>query len=405
MRLSFIVVRYLFGVVLCLAVTFAHSFAANATFSKDGRHLYFVGSSNFPSALGIVRGTLFDIDVGKQSASQIDLGPLINNHSIVAVCISNSGDLLVATDKDAWSCNIQKKSCTKICDAPEGVWFDNMAYDPKNGGILFRAGDGSGKNGAVFLKAGTSKPLPVLVRPVEYVQDLQGMTFSPTGELYFGTRGDLWRGIIAQDEVAKGHPEGETRSWHLAAERIAPLAKAYNAPGVRVEMAGVAVARTKLYVLLNRLRDSGHVDETVLRIQKPETVPGADAGVVENEAADSLHLSVKEIASVGVPADLVGWTLCASLDGKRVFYGYVTNHNEVFDIPSLVAAGKAYIIENDGKPRELKLKLPEQASPTASPTARPALQKHPFEKEPDYMKRLKQQVDEIIATPRPSQSP
>jgi hypothetical protein len=419
MRLSFIVVRYLFGVVLCLAVNLAPSFAADATFSKDGKHLYVVKSLT----------QLFDVDIEKQSASEIEIGPLISSKpvgemkpSIVAVSASNSGDLVVATAMDAWSCNIEKKVCSKICDAPEGVVFEDMACDPKGRGILFRAGDGSDVKGTFFLERGTSKPLPLYQRSGGRLQDLDGMTFSPTGELYFGTHGALWYGIIAPDEVAKDRPEEETRSWYLAAKRIAPLAQAHDVPNVEVELAGIAIGRTKVYALLNRHPyDSGHVTETVVCLPKPKATIEASTGKVGDRAVDSPHVEVNEIASVRVPADMVAWHLCASRDGKRVFYGYVTNDKEVYDIPSLAAAGKAYLIENDGNPRELKVKLPEQASPTATaapisiatpiriptpfPTATRTGQKRPLENEPDYMKRLKQQVDEIVATPRPSQSP
>ena len=123
----------------------------------------------------------------------------------MALSTSNSGDLFVATTQDAWSCNIDKKSCTKLCSAPEGVEFNDMAYNPKDGGPLFctrtgvepRGESDDPNKGAVYLERGTSKPLPVLLRRLDY---LQGIAFSSDGQLFFGTRGDLWHGIIEQNE-------------------------------------------------------------------------------------------------------------------------------------------------------------------------------------------------------------
>lgn len=108
--------RRVFGITLLLALRSAISFAADATFSKDGKRVYAI---EFASP-GDKTPHLFDVDIEKQSASKIDLGPLINNKPIVAVSTSNSGDLLAATAQDAWSCNIEKKSGRKLCNAPKG---------------------------------------------------------------------------------------------------------------------------------------------------------------------------------------------------------------------------------------------------------------------------------------------
>lgn len=97
----------------------AFSFAADATFSKDAKHVY---------AMEFEESHLVDIDIDKQSASKIAIGPQIENQPVAGVATSNSGDLLVATANAAWSCNIDKRSCTKLWEWNKGG--KHSASDP-----------------------------------------------------------------------------------------------------------------------------------------------------------------------------------------------------------------------------------------------------------------------------------
>jgi len=164
------------------------SAAVEATFSRDGSHVY---------AIDIETPHLLDIDLQKKVVSIVDLGASIDNKSIISVGTAKSGDVLVATARAAWSCNPARKACKKVCSAPEGVQFAAIAYDPKSGGILFStrtdfdwpAQSNNDAAPAMFLAAGTKEPKPVFARRVGF---LDGITFSPDGQLFFGVRGDLW---------------------------------------------------------------------------------------------------------------------------------------------------------------------------------------------------------------------
>jgi hypothetical protein len=384
---TLIAVRRVFGITLLLALASVISFAADATFSKDGQHVYAIESET---------SHLFDIDIAKQSASKIDIGPLINNEPVVAIATSNSGDVLVATAHDAWSCDIDKKSCTKLCSAPEGVEFKEMAYNPKTDALLFSTRTGvdlfegsklDPTEGAFLLEHGAAKPLPVAMRRVAY---MRGIAFSSDGQLFFGTDGDLWQGLII---TSANSAAGDMRV--LDALRCCPLANSEttDATPLQIGVADVAVGHEKLYVLLDSLNASGG---KILRLRRPparltrkEFDQLYDLG--EDEVGARLKLYIEEASSVEMVGDSAGGSrLCTTSDGQRTFFSYGRLGGEM--------KAKVYIVENDGKPRELSVKLPEQAAPT--PTRRP--QKHPVEAEPDYIKRLKQQAGELLATPRPS---
>jgi hypothetical protein len=106
----------------------ARSFAADATFSKDGQRVYLI-QFDTPK--------LTVIDIEKQSTSQMDLRTFTGKQPIVALTLSTAGDLLFVTAHDAWTYSFEKKSCLKLCRSPEGTEFKDLACNPKNGSMLF----------------------------------------------------------------------------------------------------------------------------------------------------------------------------------------------------------------------------------------------------------------------------
>lgn len=314
------------------------SAAVEATFSRDGSHIY---------AIDFETPRLFDIDLQKNVVSTVDLGASIDNKSIISVGTAKSGDLLVATTRAAWSCKPASKACKKLCSAPEGVQFAAMAYDPQSGGILFSTrtdfDDPAQKNNdadsALFLAAGTKEPKPVFARRVGF---LDGITFSPDGQLFFGNHGDLWTGSIESQK------EDDETPWLLDAIRFAPLAtfETTMATPTQVGVFSVAVAKQIVYVHLHRMFGTG--EGNVVRLPRPDKAPAADDAIGQR-----MRLYSKETGAVEVLVDNgTASYLCASADGRRVFFtsGVLGKDHEETE---------AYLIENNGKPREIKLKFPE----------------------------------------------
>lgn len=85
------------------------SAAVQATFSRDGSHLY---------AIDVETPHLFDIDLQKNVVSTVDLGASIDNKPIISLGTAKSGDLLVATPRAAWTCKPESNACKKMCSAP-----------------------------------------------------------------------------------------------------------------------------------------------------------------------------------------------------------------------------------------------------------------------------------------------
>jgi len=315
------------------------SAAVLATFSRDGSHVY---------AIDLETSNLLDINFQKNAISTIDLGASIDNKSIISVGTAKSGELLVATPRAAWSCNPASKACKKLCSASEGVQFAAMAYDPKSRGILFStrtdfdypAQNNDDADPAMFLPAGAKEPKPVWWRRVGF---LDGIAFAPDGQLFFGYRGDLWVGSIAPQE------DNEETPWLLDAIRCAPLAtfETTLATPTQVGVFSVAVAKQMLYVHLHRMFGTG--EGNVVRLPRPQN---ASSGEAEDEVRERMRLYSKETGAVEVLVDngTISY-LCASQDGRRVFFttGVLGKDHDT----------QAYLVENNGKPQEIKLKLPE----------------------------------------------
>jgi hypothetical protein len=316
------------------------SAAVHPTFSRDGSHVYVIDFETLH---------LLDIDLQKNVVSTVDLGASIDKKSIISVGTAKSGDLLVATTTAAWSCKPASKACKKLCSAPEGVQFAAMAYDPKSGGILFStrtdfdwpAQNNNDADPAMFLAAGTKEPKPVWSRRVGF---LDGIAFATDGHLFFGYHGDLWMGSIAAQE------ENEESPWLLDAIRCAPLAtfETTNATPTQVGVFSVAVAKQMLYVHLHRMFGTG--EGNVVRLPKPDS---GSSGEGEDQVSERMRLYSKETGAV----EVLGYNgtesyLCASPDGGRVFFtdGVLGKDHE---------DTKAYLVEKNGKRREIKLKLPD----------------------------------------------
>ena len=318
MRSIFVIAVFVFAA--------AKVFAADATFSIDGKRVY---------ACNYDEPKLAVIDLEKQSVADLDLSEFVGKLEIKAVSLSASGNLLFVTERDVRAYSFEKKKCVKLCSAPEGVKFEDLAYNPKDGGILISTSRGN-EYGSLYLEKNTSKPLSVVMRRVGY---FSGMAFTADGELFFGTRGDLWQAHVEIDKENLQFQQCDLVGW-----RCAPLAtlETQNTTPAQTGVERVAVAGDKLYVHLHRMGGSGWGN--IVRLQKFDHKD-------EDGLKKLFELYAKELLSVETLAENgTASYLCSSPDGKRVFFTTgVLGHDGT----------QAYLIEDNGKPQELNLRFPK----------------------------------------------
>ncbi len=113
---------------LCALCISLPSISAEATFSSDGKRVFLLGwnAAKLPT-----------IDLTTQTTSQLDLSSFTGGAGILALSLSEKGALLFVTAQNAYAYDFEKKSCEKLCSAEAGWKFEDLACDPKTGGILF----------------------------------------------------------------------------------------------------------------------------------------------------------------------------------------------------------------------------------------------------------------------------
>ncbi|MDR3401626.1 MAG: hypothetical protein P4L99_03925 [Chthoniobacter sp.] len=330
--------RPLLLLAVFLALATNQVLAADAAFSKDGHFVYLL---DYRTPQAVARVIVVDVD--KQAVSELDFGKQTNRQQIRGLGVSNAGHLLFTTEQAAWAYHFEKKSCAKLAVPPKDARFLDLAYNRKNSSLLFSTRIGSGppfEGGALILERDGNAPVPMWMRRVGF---LTCMAFTPDGDLFFGTRGDLWHGT-----VQKGDP-GDPRPFWLEGVRSAPLATLETSEGTPTETGvfQIAVAGTKLYVHLHRIGGSG--TGNVIRLTRPpETTVDA-----EDELPHRLAMYTQAISSVEILAENGTYSyLCASPDGRRVFFrGAAKPENE--DKPY-----QFYLVEDNGQPRLLNIELP-----------------------------------------------
>lgn len=315
---------------LGLVSTGPRACAGHGVFSQDGERVYYMQWSD------AMKGKLLEIDVMKETVSELDLREFVKADQIRGICRSKDGNLLVATESGAWACDTAKKTARKLCAAPEGKRFADIVYDPKLRGILLPTWEDNDKESAVFLEDGAKEPISVGMRRV---WRFQGMDFLADGTSFFGTDGDLWMGNFTLEKDRSG---GRVITEGI---RCAPLATRETALGTSDEtgVQEVAIAGKKVYVHLKRLGGTGHGE--IVRVAMPE-FPRAEW--YDNEKR--LKLYAAECASAEfLGKSAIAARLCASPDGRRVFfYGGITDPH----------ARKCFLIEDGGAPKELHVEFP-----------------------------------------------
>ena len=244
------------GKILLLIGVFLPSrpaIAASAVFSQEEASVYLINDDK----------QLLQLDLASGKSNKPTLPKEIHQGQITGLGRSNTGNILVLQGDDllAYDATANKAvlvfSFQKKLSAdgtPEKWKPEDFAYNPTNGSIVFFTTSGENTN-LWFLPKDEKRPIAVFVRRVD---SLEGMSFSPTGQLFFGYRGDLWCGsIVLEPEELRG--KGTVHMYYLNAIRIAPLATLEtddatpSGQGVQVTAAGP----DRIYLQSLRLGGSG----------------------------------------------------------------------------------------------------------------------------------------------------
>lgn len=332
--------------LLTIALSLRVGLAGSAVFTKDETAVYLIDS----------QGQLLRLDLGSGQISKPPLPKELHQGQIAGLGRSNAGYILVlqgddllaydaARDKALVISSFRKKLST---DGEAQKWTpDEFAYNPADGSILFFTT--AGKIHALWLLPKDEEHVkPVFVRRVG---ELEGMSFSETGRLFFGFRGDLWCGTIASDAGGAGGEPPE-HIYYLNAIRIAPIATLEtdeatpSAQGVLVTAAGA----DRIYLHSHRLGGSGF--GTILSVTAPDPKLGT-VSPDQNASDDNsyfeldkrLNLYKAELSSAQFYAENGSESLlCISTPGRKIFYRGSPKGSE---------ESALYLIENDQPPRKV----------------------------------------------------
>ena len=320
--------------------------AGSAVFSQDETTVYLIDNKR----------ELLQIDLGSGQSKKPALPKEIRQGQVSELGRSKTGNILIlegddlvaydpTADRAVSVFSFEKKLATD--GKPEKWSAEDFAYNPIDGSIIFFTT--AGENTSLWYLAKDEKHAkPVFARRVDFIE---GMSFSPSGQLFFGYRGDLWCGSIASDpEGAGGKPPEHI--YYLNAIRIAPLATLEtdeatpSAQGVQVTAAGTA----RIYLHSLRLGGSGFGNILSIIAPNPKvgtvsTDQNADDDRSYFELDKRLELYKTEMVSAQVYAENGSESfLCISGSGKRVFYRGSEKGSE---------EAALYLIENDQPPRKV----------------------------------------------------
>jgi hypothetical protein len=286
--------------------TIERSSGAAAAFSDDGNHVYLLGS-NLP------KGTVLDVDLINFTTKKLNLGVSTEMHGIA----NAPRALLFVTDKSLYRLPLPSGEVGKICDAPTGVTFEDVACNRAQHGILLLC-HGNGKNyrewwPAYYLREQERKPTSLVLRRVNA---LVGAVFDRDGHLFFASGGDIWEGDISKPTELEELPAVE-------ADRFAPLAiletanTTPNSTGARK----LAVAGRTVYAQMTRMGGSGWGE--MISVRWPGE-PKTDEGKAPRTESP-IKLNIETFKSALGAARFYGSNqgasyLCNSPDGRKVFF-------------------------------------------------------------------------------------
>jgi hypothetical protein len=279
------------------------SSGAAAAFSDDGNHVYLL-SSNLP------KGTVLDVDLINFTTTKFNLGVSTEVQGIA----NAPRALLFVTDKSLYRLPLPSGEVAKICDAPVGSYFEDVACNRAKHGILLMCHTKDFRDWpAYYLREQESKPTSLVLRRVKA---LVGAVFDRDGHLFFASGGDLWEGDITTPSEPGEVPAVE-------ADRFAPVAiletanTTPNSTGARK----LAVAGRTVYAQMTRMGGSGWGE--MISVRWPGE-PKTDEGKAPRTERP-IKLNIEEFKSALGAARFYGSNqrasyLCNSPDGRRVFF-------------------------------------------------------------------------------------
>lgn len=237
--------------VLCLC---AAASAADAGFTPDKKHVIQIE----PEA----RRTLLEIDVSTGAARPL-FAPL--KEEIAAISLDAKDRWILATGQTLWSWKPGDAAPARLAAVPSTgkgrkVAVEDLAADPKSGRILVTvsetAADGSDYGTPAWIyNTEDSKWGKVRCR---YVTGINTPCFNARGELYFSVEGDLWHGLIEEDEP-----------WTLVAYRYAAVATRYTYNGSPMQSGTRQLAAAGDELIINHGRMGGSGWGTITALPAP----------------------------------------------------------------------------------------------------------------------------------------
>ena len=226
--------------VLALLFSVSYCNAGDAVFSSDGERVYVISDIESKPAVE-------EIDLNKKTTRKILLTQLESSDWLRGITCTHRNRFFCTTAKAIWSFEPESGRLTKMRDAPTGVSFWRIAYDPKMQRVFVITDD---REYPIFTFNDPAELIPVRMRHHPYPSSL---AFAANGELFFAAYGDLWCGEIRTDKI------DEQDDFSIAAYRCAPLAtlETENTTPAEIGVADIGVNRDTVYLQLSRMGGSG----------------------------------------------------------------------------------------------------------------------------------------------------
>jgi hypothetical protein len=224
------------GCAVLLALM-SRGYGDNATFLPNGKQLLWCGD-----------GKLAVKSLDDLAESELVFPPELEpDYSPLG--LTPEGLLIVAGKTLAMTWNPVSKEWKTLWKCPEGRAFDDLACDPRSGGILFVLRSEEDELEWKFLAKGTAEPARVYNRRAK---GAGAPWFDAEGNLFFICSGDVWKGSIEAGDL-EGVP------FILVGARLWPLAQqetsASNSSGLAAK--SVVAFGPQLFAELSRTGGSG----------------------------------------------------------------------------------------------------------------------------------------------------